>query len=265
MILEFSHTSFFIVEIETTSDCNFLCDFCINRKKQASCATNSSNLVDFAAITQFLDYLLSANKQIRVLLNGGEPTLHPRLLEFLIWCKSKKIDVEILTNLSAKIEAYEAIQNASTLITPTYHTNQINASEFAQKMDALKLKTMLLPVHSEQELYTIKNAFPQYVVKPQLIENFNYSSCEIDQLSNKDAYFKKQATIFRRNAQMVGKSHICCSLMSYIYINNDGSICRCMFNESTRLGTTTCPQGWSKMLEHPSYVCKPSYCHYSFK
>lgn len=261
MILDLSKNDIFTIEVETTPSCNFSCEYCIN-KQHLSFDENKKFNINFDMLFQFISQL-NIKKKIQIILNGGEPTLHPKLLLFLQQCKLKQIHVDLLTNLSASIQLYQAIKNTNTKIIPTYHFNQISINEFKQKINELNLNIIYVPIYNEIELNEIKNAFSNYKVKFQLIENFKYTN-EMFKLLSIDLSLKKQIQILQRNNQFIGKNHICKSLASYMYINGDGNIYRCMFNENTKLGNINSISSWNYVLKHQSFVCNNSYCYYKF-
>lgn len=79
---------------EITSRCNLACPICLN----SSGGGTDCSLEEF---NQMLDKILEAEKQIDVMnLSGGEPLLHPRLLELIDMALSKQgvVRVSISTN-----------------------------------------------------------------------------------------------------------------------------------------------------------------------
>ena len=84
-------------------NCNYSCQYCYNVKPY------SNAMLD---LNQLYDYICFINthypsKYIQLELIGGEPTLHPALLDF---CKKiKKLNnilIKIFTNLSLNIDNY---------------------------------------------------------------------------------------------------------------------------------------------------------------
>ena len=75
---QFFEENIFTVEVEVTPHCNFTCEYCEN-KNTATFESFSSYNIDFNALHKFL---LPYKGQCTVILNGGEPTLHPGLLSF---------------------------------------------------------------------------------------------------------------------------------------------------------------------------------------
>lgn len=261
MILDFLQNNTFTIEVETTPSCNFSCEFCVN-KKHLSFDENKEFNINFDILLQFIDKL-AINKTIQIVLNGGEPTLHPGLLKFLYQCKLKHINVNLYTNFSASYQLYKDIQNTNTIIIPTYHINQINIDEFKYKANKLNLKDIYVPIHNITELNEVQIYFSQYNIKPQLIENFKYSNDIIKQLLE-NLNMRRQINIFQSINQSLNKTHICNSLLSYMYINGDGNIYRCMFNEKTKLGNIYNPMLINKKLNQYSFICNTSYCYYKF-
>ena len=262
MLLDFLQNNLFTIEVETTPSCNFSCNFCVN-KKHLSFDENKIFNINFDALLQFIDKL-DINKTIQIILNGGEPTLHPGLLNFLYQCKLKHVVVNLYTNFSASYQLYKDIQKTNTIIIPTYHINQISIDEFRYKANKLNIKNIYVPIHDIIELNEIQQQFKQYNIKPQLIENFKYSNDELKKLS-KNLYIQQQINIFQNIKLTLNKTHICNSLLSYMYINGDGNIYRCMFNEKTKFGNIYNLNEINKKLKYYSFICNTSYCYYMFK
>ena len=58
--------------------CNYNCEYCYNKKPR------TGKLLDLDKLLQFLiDMQQKTKKRIAVELIGGEPTLHPGMLDFL--------------------------------------------------------------------------------------------------------------------------------------------------------------------------------------
>ena len=110
MLQEIDRESF-TIEVEVTPCCNYSCNYCENRKDKAFEETSLFN-IDFNALLHFIRFISKSSnfKNILVILNGGEPTLHPGLLDF---CKKASsidgIEVKLLTNLSAELSLYEKL------------------------------------------------------------------------------------------------------------------------------------------------------------
>ena len=81
MIQHFNKKSIFTIEIEVIPLCNFSCEYCENRY-ELTYNTSKKFSVDFEALYQFIQKIKKIKQNIKLKLNGGEPTLHNQLLLF---------------------------------------------------------------------------------------------------------------------------------------------------------------------------------------
>jgi len=75
-----------------TSGCNWKCFYCHNYKL----VTDNRNLIDENEIKKYI--LERSNKLDAVVVSGGEPTLQPDLIEFLVWLRKTGLKVKLDTN-----------------------------------------------------------------------------------------------------------------------------------------------------------------------
>lgn len=101
----------FTVEVEVTPYCNFRCGYCENNRdamKWKRFDERSDMNVDFDALFRFIQNLKT--DRLTVLLNGGEPTLHPGLANF---CEKtgrvENLTVMLCTNMSADKDVYRTL------------------------------------------------------------------------------------------------------------------------------------------------------------
>ena len=124
MIRDFSQDRCFVVEVESTSRCSFNCSFCNNRNELTHDDAHFD--INFTNLARFIKKICKCTNEVKVLLNGGEPTMNDGLLGF---CKSMKgIDYctdELMTNLSASLELYSKL-NLYARIAPSFHRDFIS-------------------------------------------------------------------------------------------------------------------------------------------
>ncbi len=77
-----------------TYRCNDSCPFCLDYE-QIQKNTGNLSLVDFK---KNLDFFLKKAEIKKVILTGGEPTLHPNFFEILSYIKAQNIPFSIITN-----------------------------------------------------------------------------------------------------------------------------------------------------------------------
>ena len=101
--------------------CNFNCEYCC---ENCNIITNNYLLLDFQKIFFFIKKIIKqTNKKIIISIYGGEPTLHPGLLEFCekIYLLYPNITIEVFSNFSANILLYEKLLSYNVQLILTYH------------------------------------------------------------------------------------------------------------------------------------------------
>ncbi len=89
-----------LLQIEITSRCNYKCVFCYQSDKSFS-DFNSKYMgsMDYELFKGLIDEI-EGNIPYITFASRGEPTLHPKFLDFLEYCKGKFKDIKINTNAS---------------------------------------------------------------------------------------------------------------------------------------------------------------------
>jgi MoaA/NifB/PqqE/SkfB family radical SAM enzyme len=90
MVIKYSNQDSPHLTIETNRTCNIKCRSCYN--------LNNTFVKDYAQIKSEIDKGLEKRNIISLSLIGGEPTLHPNLLEIIRYVKSKNVQCQLLTN-----------------------------------------------------------------------------------------------------------------------------------------------------------------------
>ena len=119
--------------------CNFACPYCYNRRPR------TNKLVDLDLLYKFVEDMSQKTKRrMNISLIGGEPTLHPGMLNF---CKSilsnvPSTCVEILTNFSQPLEIYLEHLELGMKIAATWHgkINDKQNLDYCKKMLRVPLK-----------------------------------------------------------------------------------------------------------------------------
>lgn len=76
--------------IETNLTCNIRCRACYN--------LNTSYVKSLGEVKKEIDLALQKRNLETITILGGEPTLHPRLIDIIAYIKSKKLICQVLTN-----------------------------------------------------------------------------------------------------------------------------------------------------------------------
>jgi MoaA/NifB/PqqE/SkfB family radical SAM enzyme len=91
------------INLDLTSACNFSCPFCVDSK-----LINAGKSLTFEEVKKTIDTLHSHGLLSVILIGGGEPTLHKDFGEIVLYIKSKRLQVGIVTN-GSRLEKIEAV------------------------------------------------------------------------------------------------------------------------------------------------------------
>ena len=120
-----------------TTNCNYDCYFCpIKNVEQFSSETVINSVAKFILDTV---YTMNDLESLRINVSGGEPMLHPLIIDFMNHFINTDIIFHIYSNLSADINKYLTIMDNIKNINFnfTYHNNHIEYSEFYNKLKKL--------------------------------------------------------------------------------------------------------------------------------
>lgn len=101
--MEIKTTNF--IDFIITQKCTYRCPYCLQSK---SCTKDYQDASD-ETIDSFLNFLDTTDKTFEITITGGEAILHPRFFEIIKSIKSKGFKINLITNLSFKIETYQKI------------------------------------------------------------------------------------------------------------------------------------------------------------
>lgn len=179
------HTCVGILEI--TGQCNLNCNICF-------AAAPSGGHLPFDEITSMIDSYVSYETEPELLqLSGGEPTLHPDILEIVRYAKNLGIqDVAVSTNGLRLLEEEFAAELASTdpVIYLQFDTFEPEASRMIRGRDLVSEKMRAVEVCNDLDITTI--------LVPTLIAGVN--DHEIGALTN---FALAQEKVFGVNFQPV--------------------------------------------------------------
>lgn len=90
------------IDFIITQKCTYKCPYCLQSKAQTS-HCNEASLDTIDAFYRFLDKL---DKDYEITITGGEAILHPNFFEIIEQTKKRGFKVNLISNLSFKIETY---------------------------------------------------------------------------------------------------------------------------------------------------------------
>ena len=122
----------FVVDWNILRRCNFTCTYC---------PPNIHDLVSgFPSMEQyqkeFNEIKIPTNKTVHFVLNGGEPTLHPNILEVVQMCRNVGT-VEVLSNGTAPIKMYDTLLDYANVNISLHH--ELINEKHMQKFIAIAL------------------------------------------------------------------------------------------------------------------------------
>jgi len=177
----FARTSFVdypgkIAAVIWTPGCNFRCPFCYN----ADLVLNHSSLPSFSE-TKILNYLRKEKDFLDgLVVTGGEPTLQPELIDFLIKIKAENLPVKLDTNgsrpevlrklISRDLIAYVALDIKAPLRPEKY--SRVSGIEVASRDQVLSkvIATIDLLTDSGVEYELRTTVAPDFLTEDDFLE-----------------------------------------------------------------------------------------------
>jgi MoaA/NifB/PqqE/SkfB family radical SAM enzyme len=99
------HQNSIKVEWNLGKRCNYDCSYC-----PSSIHDNSSPHTDIEILKATVDKLMTLGKPIRLSFTGGEPTVHPKFRELLLYCKHVGVSwISVTTNGTLPMEFYRTL------------------------------------------------------------------------------------------------------------------------------------------------------------
>lgn len=136
----------FIIEFRPVSKCNYSCYYCTDLHD------NKHPVVNFEI--KNLETVIKAvkkykNRQVSLYIYGGEPTLHPKLTEYINTITTGLVDdIELQTNLSKSFDWFkrfiDTTDTSKLKISVSYHNTQRNTiTDYIKKCMLLRSKGLL--------------------------------------------------------------------------------------------------------------------------
>lgn len=128
--------------VELTDSCNYLCNYCYNEKPRKNQHLNSDRLIEFI---QYIHQ--KTNRNIKVELIGGEPTLHLDLLPICqkLFSYDYIDEIELYTNFHKPIEFYDQLTlSKRMIINATWHSLETDRqnNNFYEKVKYIKSQNL---------------------------------------------------------------------------------------------------------------------------
>ena len=120
--------------------CNYNCWYCYNAKPR------TQKYIDLNKLYCFLQFVHSRlQKNVVVILIGGEPTLHPHIIDFCNKCyQCGYIDAITYSNFSLDIEFYnKLILDCNVKLLLSFHCSECNEEKFISKLSQIVDKTSI--------------------------------------------------------------------------------------------------------------------------
>lgn len=213
----------FQVTLRITDFCNKSCDYCHWNK---GIHYEKENI--FKIIDKMILFLKIKNKKPLFYFHGGEPTTHPHFEEIVNYIISKKIYVEIQTNLTnfKKIELF--INNEYVQFSTSVHFEFLDIEEIqkikeflSKYIDKINFIDIMYSDKTADLVYDFRQTFGE---KTSITHNYyKGTNYKISAKFNLNDYEKNKNDVF------AGKSFEgeYCELNNYLIINGDGNIYKC--------------------------------------
>ncbi len=144
-----------------TNNCNFKCAYCGVYKDE--------KIYDFENIIEYINFI-GTNNHVDTVLFGGEPLIHPNILEIV---RKIETDIRICTNLSKSISFFRELirVNHNVKVIASFHYEKDDWVEFYQKISYLiahvkfvKVKIMWDSRYKEEckEVYKLFRTFERF-------------------------------------------------------------------------------------------------------
>jgi len=138
----FENPKMFSLHWSPTNNCNYHCDYCgVYQKFEEYLEQEKTE-----KIIEYINHVEKLGYQVWTSLFGGEPLLHPDILNIIK--KLETTDIVVMTNLSQNLKFFKelSIVKPGVTICSSYHFNRANFDEFKEKIDHLISNVKLVKV-----------------------------------------------------------------------------------------------------------------------
>lgn len=211
-----------IVDWIITRKCNYKCSYCTVHDNK------NGTFQPIDKLKRVVDSLSRRkNSKIILHLSGGEPTIHPDLLEFIHYTFSnygKKFSFQIQTNLSRKLDFYKQLVSRFTKqldqirIIATFHFEYAQEAEFLEKVEYISKSGISIDLNIGADptkmenvkslFYKCKELESDYLIIKLVVIRENYG-----RLPDK-RYTESDLNWLKKNYEQKQKRNISCELIS---------------------------------------------------
>lgn len=183
------------IDIELTDRCNYRCTYC--RPTGWRGGTN----LEYDQLVNFLEKVMEdKNQQYNVVLSGGEPTVHPRIIDVLKYLHDRGIHVTLVSNGSRRLEWWKKNLRYIDKLVFSYQINSAILEEFIEKIKfitrhrKIQINLSMIPERFDEclqiaeELKKVQNltivlkALKNKKIKPRRL--YNYTEEQMNIMSN---------------------------------------------------------------------------------
>lgn len=137
------------VELSVGMICNYNCPYCIEKSRRGG------EWIDMDALINFCNDVSDRNSHRPVtmaLANGGEPSMHPRIVEFMQAVKSKPNNIfQLTTNGSQPLKWWEENLKYLDHLVMSFHSTECDHEEFLEKVKYISQRltmTVVIPLYA---------------------------------------------------------------------------------------------------------------------
>jgi|WetSurSiteA1Bulk_404760.scaffolds.fasta_scaffold00418_17 MoaA/NifB/PqqE/SkfB family radical SAM enzyme len=191
----FENQKLFSLHWSVSNNCNYNCDYCGVHQKFEPYLNEEKT----TKIINYINHIESLGYQVWAALFGGEPLLHPDILNIVKQIKTT--DLIAMTNLSHSLKFFKDLAQTKPDITicSTYHYERSNFEEFKEKINFLidnvklvKVKVLWDPRHKEeifkifQSMKQLESTHSNYVAFLDLVyhDNFPWTSDDLEKFDS---------------------------------------------------------------------------------
>lgn len=279
-------TDFITIVVNIIDNCNYNCQYCYNGRVRTHIK------IDLNLLSMLAQQIYAlTHRKIAIELIGGEPTLHPKLVDFCKDTIGKEHIQSILiyTNFSQSIEYYQSLLSIGCILFVSWHGN-VNDSEFIDKLMRIEAYKDHIYVSVMFEHNNIKRSIDVYdrikdhfsLINMHLIDNSlcetyqTYDSkylVEFNKRTNKDfkntiiysdgtTSFLTDTDFYMQDRRYSFKNWLCNAGKDYFYIHFDGSIYNCtneFYDKKKPTMSLYCADILNK-IEFKPHICRSNRC-----
>ena len=251
------------IDFIITQKCTYRCVYCSQSKAQ----TKQHNEASPETIDSFYRLLDRLEKNYEITITGGEALLHPHFFEIIKTTKEKGFKINLITNLSSKIEQYqkifELLGDKLNRFDVSFHFDEIQ--NFNLMIEKLELFLITKP-HSTKTTFFIplfdvndkKESKIDKIIRIAKKHKINYEFQKIRFLDKyKQAHNEKYES---HHKKLKTFGNLCLAGCNSAVIYENGEVYRCYssrFNDSNYLGNIN---ELNFKLDKSEYPCSNCVC-----